>query len=219
LVGPSRLAFGTILVAGTLFRKDATRPGRMFFEGAGKEGNVAFVPGLYRGIKRIVVNNCLYIGNLIALLHWYQHVRALFVSNDFPEMLQAAVMGKLQLIIQERIQRLNQLIGKMPVSIQKYKDIFHMDTGAKIMVQQKELFANQDAVNDSLHSMQAFTGDTALRDLFLSQVARASQDNDKNYIQAIQSLDSESKQVGSNWLQGIVDKTLSKVLESLPSFQ
>jgi bifunctional UDP-N-acetylglucosamine pyrophosphorylase/glucosamine-1-phosphate N-acetyltransferase len=219
LVGPSRLAFGTILVAGTLFRKDVTRPGRMFFEGAGKGGNVPFVPGLYRGIKRIVVNNCLYIGNLIALLQWYQHVRALFVSDDFPEMLQAAVMGKLQLIIQERIQRLNQLIGKMPVSIQKYTDIFHMDTGAKIMVQQNELFANQDAVNDSLHSMQAFTGDTALRDLFLSQVARASQDSDKNYIQAIQSLDSDSKQVGSNWLQGIVDKTLSKVLESLPSFQ
>ena len=219
LVGPSRLAFGTVIVAGTLFRKDATKPGRMLFEGAGKGGNVPFVPGLYRGIKRIVVNNSLYIGNLISLLHWYQHVRSLFISDNFPETLQAAVMDKLQLIIQERIQRLNQLIGKMPLSIQKYKDIYHMDADAKIMVQQKELFANQSAVNDCLLSMQAFPGDTALRDQFLNQVAHASQNHNKNYIEAIQSLDPESKQMGSNWLQGIVDKTLSEVIEILPSFK
>jgi bifunctional UDP-N-acetylglucosamine pyrophosphorylase/glucosamine-1-phosphate N-acetyltransferase len=218
LVGPSRLAFGTVIVAGTLFRKDATRPGRMLFEGAGKGGNVPFVPGLYRGIKRIVVNNSLYIGNLVSLLHWYQHVRSLFISDNFPHTLQAAVMGKLQLIIQEHIQRLNHLIDKMPLSMQKYKDIYHMDTGAKIMVQQKELFANQSAVNDCLLSMQAYPGDTTLRDQFLNQVAHASQNNDKNYIKTVQSLDSESKQMGSNWLQGIVDKTLSKVLEILPSF-
>ena len=219
LVGPSRLAFGTIIVAGTLFRKDVTKPGRMLFEGAGKGGNVPFVPGLYRGIKRIVVNNSLYIANLICLLHWYRHVRSLLISDNFPDTLQTAVLGKLQLILQERIQRLNQLIAKVPLSIQKYKDIYHMEAGAKIMVQQKELLANQNAVNGCLLSMQAYPGDTALRDQFLNQVAHASQNHNKNYIKTIQSLDPESKQMGSDWLQGIVDKTLSKVLEILPSFR
>ncbi|MFC1878020.1 hypothetical protein ACFL2E_12245, partial [Thermodesulfobacteriota bacterium] len=207
------------MVAGTLFRKDVTRPGRMLFEGASKGGNVPFVPGLYRGIKRIVVNNSLYIGNLISLLHWYQHVRSLYVSDNFPDMLQAAVIEKLQLIIQERIQRLDQLIGKVPLSIQKYKDIYHMDAGAKIMLQQKELFAKQSTVSDCLLSMQAYPGDTALRDQFLNRMIHASQNNDKNYIKTVQSLDPESKQMGSDWLQGIVDKTLSEVLEILPSFR
>ena len=219
LVGPSRLAFGTVIVAGTIFRKDVTKPGKMLFEGAGKGGNVPFVPGLYRGIKRIVVNNSLYIGNLIALLHWYQHVRSLFISDNFPDTLQIAVIEKLQLIIQERIQRFDQLIAKMPLSIHKYKDNYNIDAGAKIMVQQKELFANQSAVNDCLLSMRAYPGDTALRDRFLNRAANASQDNDKNYIKAVQSLDPESKQMGSDWLQGIVDKTLSEVMEVLPSFR
>jgi len=219
LVGPSRLAFGTVIVAGTLFRKDVTRPGRMCFEGAGKGGNTPFVPGLYRGIKRIVANNSIYIGNLISLLQWYRHVRSLFISDIFPDALQAAVMAKLQLIIQERIQRFNQLIEKMPLSIQKYKDIYHMDADAIIMVQQKELLAKQDAVNNCLLSMRAYQGDTALRDPFLNLVAHALRDNDKNYIKAIQTLDPVAKQMGSEWLQGIVDKTLEEVLAVLHSFR
>ena len=219
LVGPSRLAFGTVIVAGTLFRKDVTRPGRMCFEGAGKGGNTPFVPGLYRGIKRIVANNSIYIGNLISLLQWYRHVRSLFISDIFPDALQAAVMAKLQLIIQERIQRFNQLIEKMPLSIQKYKDIYHMDADAKIMVQQKELLAKQDAVNNCLLSMRAYQGDTALRDPFLNLVAHALRDNDKNYIKAIQTLDPVAKQMGSEWLQGIVDKIHSEILGILPSFR
>jgi UDP-N-acetylglucosamine/UDP-N-acetylgalactosamine diphosphorylase len=219
LVGPSRLAFGTVVVAGTIFRKDATRPGRMIFDAAGKGGNVPFVPGLYRGIKRIVVNNCLYIGNLIAFLHWYQQVRSLFISDSFPKTLRAAVMEKVVLIIQERIQRLDQLFSKMPSSIQKYIDIYHLDPGAKIMLQQHELVANRNAVTDCLFSMQAYPGDTALRDPFLSRVAPLAEKHKKNYIETIQSLDPQSKKMGSDWLQGIVDNTLWKILEILPSFR
>ncbi len=219
LVGPSRLAFGTVIAAGTIFRKDEIRPGRMLFEGAGKGGKIPFVPGLYKGIKRIVVNNSLYIGNLISLLHWYQHVRSLFLSDNFPDTLHAAVMEKLKTIIQERIRRFAQLSAKMPLSIQKYEHIYQKDSGAKIMVQQKELYVNQHAVNDSLLSMQAYPGDPALRDKFLSQAARASQDHNKDYIKTIQSLQPESKRVGSDWLQGIVDQTLAKVLEILPSYR
>ena len=219
LVGPSRLSFGTVIVAGTIFRKDVTRPGRMIFEGAGKGGDVPFVPGLYRGIKRIVVNNILYIGNLISLLHWYQHVRSLFISDNFPHTLQAAAMEKLKFIIQERIQRLRQLIEKMPLSIQNYKDMYRMDAGAKIVIQQKELLAKRSAIIDCLLSMEAYPGDTALRDQFLGRAVNTSQDNGKNYIKTVQALDPKVKQTGSDWLQGIVDKTLSEVLEILPCFR
>ncbi len=107
----------------------------------------------------------------------------------------------------------------MPLSIHKYKNIYNIDAGAKILVQQKELFANQSAVNECLLSMRAYPGDTTLRDRFLNRAANASQDNDKNYIKAVQSLDPESKQMGSDWLQGIVDKTLSEVLEILPNLR
>ena len=49
LVGPSRLAFGTVIAAGTIFRKDEIRPGRMLFEGAGKGGNDSLCSRTLRG--------------------------------------------------------------------------------------------------------------------------------------------------------------------------
>jgi len=219
LVGPSRLAFGTVIAAGTIYRKDETRPGRMLFEGVGKGGNIPFVPGIYRGIKRILVNNCLYIGNLISLLHWYQHVRTLFISDNFPDTLQTAVIEKLHIIIQERIQRVDHFIAKIPLSIQKYEEVYNKDASAKIMVQQKELLEQQKTINDLLLSMLSYSGKRSLQDQFLSQTEAASQENHKNYIQTIQSLDHQTKQIGSDWLQGIVDRTLSEVLNLLPSFQ
>ena len=219
LVGPSRLAFGTVIAAGTIYRKDETRPGRMLFEGVGKGGNIPFVPGIYRGIKRILVNNCLYIGNLISLLHWYQHVRTLFISDNFPDTLQTAVIEKLHIIIQERIQRVDHFIAKIPLSIQKYEEIYNKDAGAKIMVQQKELLEQQNTINDLLLSMRPYPGDRTLRDKFLSKTMDASQDNHANYIQTIQSLDSHTKQMGSDWLQGIVDQTLAEIVAILPSFR
>ena len=94
-----------------------------------------------------------------------------------------------------------------------------MDADAKIMVQQKELLAKQDAVNSCLLAMRAYQGDTALRDPFLNLVAHALRDNDKNYIKAIQTLDPVAKQMGSDWLQGIVNKTLEEILEILHSFR
>jgi len=219
LVGPSRLAFGTVIAAGTIYRKDETRPGRMLFEGVGKGGNIPFVPGIYRGIKRILVNNCLYIGNLISLLHWYQHVRTLFISDNFPDTLQTAVIEKLHIIIQERIQRVDHFIAKIPLSIQKYEEVYNKDASAKIMVQQKELLEQQKTINDLLLSMRSYPGDRTLRDKFLSKTMDASQDNHVNYIQTIQSLDSHTKQIGSDWLQGIVDQTLAEIVAVLPSFR
>jgi bifunctional UDP-N-acetylglucosamine pyrophosphorylase / glucosamine-1-phosphate N-acetyltransferase len=219
LVGPSRLAFGTIIAAGTIFRKDETRPARMLFEGTGKGGNMPFTPGLYRGIKRIVTNNSLYIGNLISLLHWYQQVRSLFVSDIFPQALHTGAMQTLESIIRERIQRVHHFIGKIPLSIQKYKDIYKKDAGSKIMVQQEELVAKQNTINDLLLSMVSYPGDNARRDGFLRQVQNTSQDQHGNYIETIQSLGPEAKQLGSTWLQGIVDQTLSEVLNVLPSFR
>ena len=87
LVGPCRLNFGITVAAGTIVRKDEIREDRLIFGGEGKGGNVSFAPGKYPGNKRIIMNNVIYIGNLIALQQWYRQVRTLFVSKRFPETL------------------------------------------------------------------------------------------------------------------------------------
>ncbi|NQT10729.1 MAG: protein GlmU, partial [Desulfobacteraceae bacterium] len=97
LVGPCRLAFGTVVAAGTIYRKDELRPQRLIFDKPGKGGNIAFTADAYRGIKRIVTNNIIYMANLTALMQWYIHVRTQFISDDFPEPLFVGLKEKLNM--------------------------------------------------------------------------------------------------------------------------
>ena len=61
LVGPCRLEFGTVIAAGSIFRNDELRPERLIFGGMGKSKNIPFMSGKYHNIKRITVNNIIYI--------------------------------------------------------------------------------------------------------------------------------------------------------------
>ncbi len=101
MVGPCRLGYGITVAADTIVRKDETRSDRLIMGGAGKGGNVAFSPGKYRSDKRIVVNNIIYIANLIALKQWYDQVRTQFISNRFPRALLEALQEKVDLAIEE----------------------------------------------------------------------------------------------------------------------
>src|SRR6056297_2959315 len=84
LVGPCRLAYGITIAAGTICRKDEVRPNRLIFGGPDKGGNIAYSPGAYRNVKRLLTNNLIYISNLLALGQWYRQVRGLFISEIHP---------------------------------------------------------------------------------------------------------------------------------------
>ena len=94
LVGPCRIAFGTTIAAGSIYRKDELRPGRLLIETVGRGGSVPFVTGFYRVVKRTFINNILYIGNLFALRQWYYHVRPLFISAIFSQPLLVGLSRK-----------------------------------------------------------------------------------------------------------------------------
>jgi UDP-N-acetylglucosamine/UDP-N-acetylgalactosamine diphosphorylase len=103
LVGPCRLAYGITVAAGTIVRKDELRTERILYGGAPKDGNLSYKPGRYRNEKRVVLNNIIYIANLIALGQWYHQVRRQFISEYFPEMLLAGLEEKLHRAISERV--------------------------------------------------------------------------------------------------------------------
>lgn len=219
LVGPCRLAFGTVIAAGTIQRKDELRTGRMLFGGIGKGGNIPHQSGVYRGIKHILYNNIIYIGNILALMQWYRHVRSQFMTEDFSSSLHTGLLEKLQLIIEERITRLGDLAEKMPVSIEIYKNILHKDARSKIVIQQNELYQKKKGLVHLLHAMAEQQGDIEIRDRFLEAITQSTNKYGKDYIQAIQSLEPQIKANGTSWLQGIVDQTLTEVLQILPNFR
>ncbi|RLB29661.1 MAG: UDP-N-acetylglucosamine pyrophosphorylase, partial [Deltaproteobacteria bacterium] len=54
LVGPVRIGYGTVIAAGTIYRKDFLKGDRLLFSGSNVKKQQPIYPGLYLGIKRII---------------------------------------------------------------------------------------------------------------------------------------------------------------------
>ncbi len=183
LVGSCRLTFGTITAAGTICRNDELREGRLIFEG-GRSGNIPYSPGLIN-VKRIIVNNLIYIANLTALMQWYIHVRSEFLCDDFPQALSDGLKETLNMAIDERIKRLKEF------SVQH----------------QNEIYSRLDGAAEAFHHQ----GDTALRDAFLEAIHSGVKKSGKDYISVIQGLSPEDAAKGTGWLQGIADHVAGRL--------
>ena len=184
IVGPCRLAFGTVTAAGSICRKDELRPGRLIFEGLKKSGNIPFTSGMYRSFKRIMANNIIYIANLIALMQWYLHVRSKFISDDFPDVLFDGLKEKLNMAIDERIRKLKDFCQNQP-------DFY--------------------GIEESLNKMRLNEGDRSLRDSFFKAIDFGIEKSGMNYISVIKELDNASSEIGTKWLQGIVDSVTEDI--------
>jgi bifunctional UDP-N-acetylglucosamine pyrophosphorylase / glucosamine-1-phosphate N-acetyltransferase len=218
LVGPCRLAFGTIVAAGSIVRKDETRPGRLIVAGGQRSGNIPFVSGMYRSVKRIVENNVTYIADLLALRQWYLHVRKRFVGEDFSPPLLEGLNNNIDCAIAERILRFKNFVEKMPDSIEIYKKTAGENASRKLIHQKEQLIQGWTHVAASFQKGLNCTGEPYLKDSFLQAVDAGINNCGKDYIITIQSLSPDSKTIGTRWLQGIVTETREEVLKCIPSF-
>jgi len=219
LVGPCRLEFGSVTAAGTICRKDQLQSGHLIFEKKMISGNIPFTFGMYRSIKRVVVNNVIYIANLIALGQWYHHVRSQFISNDFPEPLLDALKEKLAMAVDERIGRLKTLSQKMPDSAKVYQKISKENASSRILQQKNEFYNQWAEIDDHFRSLKNIDVKENLRDMFLKAIHLGIINTRKDYISVITKLKSEDKENGTRWLQGIVDHIVDGVLRIIPSFK
>jgi UDP-N-acetylglucosamine/UDP-N-acetylgalactosamine diphosphorylase len=217
LVGPCRIAFGSTIAAGSIYRKDELRPGRLLMETAGRGGSVPFATGFYRVVKRTFVNNVNYIGNLFALRQWYLHVRPLFISSKFSQPLLDALIFNVDVAINERLARLEAFCEKLPFSAQTYRQTTDSSSNSKLLAQKEELHQRWPDVKNVLHTCMDDHGEIATRDAFLKTVLKKAKGTEKDYIFTIQSLEPEMKNQGTSWLQGIVDQTMDHVMALLPS--
>lgn len=218
IVGPCRLEFGTIVAAGSICRKDELRPGRLMIDAPRKGGNMPFVPEMYRSVKRVTINNIIYIANLIALRQWYHHVRAQFISDDFPEALFNGLKEKLGMIIDERVERLHAFSQKMPDSAKAYKNNFKEQASDLVLQQKNELYNQWPEIEAFFNDALFLKDKSADREIFLETIHRSIKASDKDYIRVIKSLSIEDTRPGTRWLQGIVDTVTEGVLKIIPSF-
>ncbi len=115
LVGPTRVAHGVTVAAGTILRKDALQAGHLYTGQAVAGGAPRpYDPTRYGNIGRLVKNNLIFIGNLRALQAWYRDVRSRFMrSCPFREACRLGGVQVLEMAIKERIKRLDDLAQRL----------------------------------------------------------------------------------------------------------
>jgi UDP-N-acetylglucosamine/UDP-N-acetylgalactosamine diphosphorylase len=221
LVGPCRLAYGTTVAAGTIVRKDELRPGRLLFGGEPKGGNLSFSPGRYRNEKRVVLNNIIYIANLIALGQWYRYVRSQFISSEyFPETLLAGLEEKVDRAITERANRLEALCEKIQISLEmEASPKSESGRSSPAWKQKQELVAQWPRLKDLLNQSRTEAGESRERDAFLEKIQKGIKTSGLDYISVIQGLPPADGIAGTQWLQGIVDWVVKETLNLIPSFR
>ncbi len=211
LVGPTRIAFGTVTAAGSITRKDQLTEGRLIVGGAPRGGSIPFEPGTYTNLKRTVKNNLIYISNLIALKNWYVFVRSEFVSDDLTRALHAGLLENLGDALGERIKRLGGLKDKLPLSMERAR-------GDLLMKQHEQVVERWDALEGCIGRLVQYGGDTGMRDGFLESVQNGIKEQGKDYISVVKGLHGDDAAAGTCWLSRIVDDCLQACFEILPAF-
>jgi UDP-N-acetylglucosamine/UDP-N-acetylgalactosamine diphosphorylase len=195
LVGPARIAYGSVIAAGGVCRKDLLEENQLHVPLSAKSTTRSYEAGAYGKIGRIVENNKLYIGNIIALKAWYQNVRPLFVRDAFDQAVLDGGIANLELVLTERIKRLGDLADKMEASVQWLE----ANSGnAEIIDEQKRFRAAWPEITERLAQIK-----TAPADEFIQSITDLP--SKKSYTAAIQSLSPAAREAGRTWLQSVVD--------------
>ena len=218
LVGPVRIGFGTVIAAGTIYRKDFPKGNGLLFSQASLKKQQPHYPLLYPGIRRIFTNNINYIANLVALRRWYLDVRSLFFeSTTFEKALYNGALEKLEMVISERIHRLGQVAEKMPASIEVYNRVMQEKASQKNIQLRREFFEQWDRVDGFLRECSHVKGNQAKRDKFLELILGAIRERGKDYLKVIKGMDDDGAALGTEWLQGVVAEINSEAAEIIPS--
>jgi UDP-N-acetylglucosamine/UDP-N-acetylgalactosamine diphosphorylase len=203
LVGPARIAYGTVVPAGLICRQDILEENTLFSPlPPDSSGRKIFAVGVYRSIHRIVENNLIYVGNLLALRAWYRYGRIRSMPADICG--HACHTGALERIeegLEERLKRLGELAAKMPHSIREAKAT-GADLPADIQAQQRALEECWPRLETRLREGPPSEMD-AKRDAFLKEWETV--DAAPGHINAVKALSNSARQAGFEWLQGIVD--------------
>ena len=202
LVGPARIAYGSVVAAGGVCRRDLARENQLRIPAQPAPGTRPYETGAYGNIGRIVKNNLLYIGNIIALREWYRHVRKPLMCRDpFDHACFEGGLRNLDVVLAERIKRLGGLAQNMEHSFQWLEK----QPGApEAAIASQRLFHQLWKSIESELKQSDWNENTEAKGTFLSTIEN--QPVGGAYTETIQSMAPETRQLGRAWLQSIVDE-------------
>jgi hypothetical protein len=204
LVGPARIAYGTVIPAGTICRQDILEEGKIFAAPEVPKAPRVFAARIYQGIDRIVANNLIYIGNLWALKAWYRLARERTMSGDvYGRFCHAGALARIEDCLKERINRMSELADKIVYSVKNASAETGEDLPTAIKARQQALEDCWPDMKARLIAGPADTTGSENRDAFLQAWEHA--DAASGHSEAVRGLHPSARQSGTAWLQEIVE--------------
>ena len=207
LVGPVHIDYGTVLAAGYVYRHDHGTDQLVIGEKLATR-SMSFDPLRYSRIRHKVEANLRYIGNLVALWHWYDRVRLRVAAGD-PDRLALYRRGRrvVALGIVERAKRLGQIAGYMDRSIASLERA----SGPAAEIKDQRRFAEvwapvEDKIVNGYRDM-GLHDDADLAQLIQKLDEALNSGRRAGYLELIQGLDQPQVDAGTRWLQRIVQQT------------
>lgn len=204
LVGPLHIDYGTVLAAGFVYRRNHG-PDALVIGESLPTGTQPFHRERFRGVGPRLTKNLRYIGELVALWHWYQRARLPWAADDpLQRELFLAAQRVVGGAIAERLRQLDRLVEALPASV------------TSLAAEERHVFARELALQRHLvaqwpqwatrlaayPTLDADADDDRTRVVTAIDAGR----NASSFIATIQQLDAESVAAGTRWLRRLVER-------------
>jgi len=202
LIGPMHIDYGTVLAAGCVYRRDHG-PDELVVGEKLPARTLPFTPLRYGRIRDKVRKNLAYVGNLVALWHWYERIRVPHAPDEGYRTLYRRAQGGLADGIGERIKRLGQVAGYMEDSIRELER--DASPNAAEIEAQRAVLEGWPALERSLAGYAGLAGDEAS----LRRLTEGLRETSGSHLERVRALDEASVTAGTAWLQSLVDAVVA----------
>lgn len=201
MVGPRRIAFGTVVAAGSILRSHVLEPNQLVTGSVDVSGlrRRVYDPVCYGRVEDILETCRLYLGNVLALRAWYAYVRAPFmVRTPWSAACLAGAQKRLVEIWSERLLRLDELATKLRASVDAAGD----RASSLVFAAQRRFTECWPSERDILTMIiaQKFTPPPDAAAAIAGIVGRGGDD----FVAAVQQLSGADQAALTAWLDGIV---------------
>jgi hypothetical protein len=204
LVGPARIAFGALVPAGVVQRRDVPAAGLAAADtGRGLTRARPFTPGAHGNIERKAALNFAFLGNLAALAHWYREARAVTMDGDaFSRWAWEGARRRLDEAHAERLGRLRGWAESMEGSLARVPPA---QRAQPPYAAQARLWAMAPSLAEQLDPDTLGRGAAdAEREAFLAAWTKTARPGE--HVASVRALDSEARRAGTAWLDAIVTR-------------
>jgi hypothetical protein len=201
-VGPLRVAFGTVVAAGSILRHDVLEEGKLVSAAPPPDFVRDRRPRSRTNIRRVVRNNLLYLANLVALEQWYAVVRRpFFARQELGELVYAGALEMLSLAKTERVTRLLGMAGNLQADTEGVRQL--QARGREVC-----------ALFETVPAAAVEQSGRLAAELGLGTGVEAS-----GYVDAIKGLTPEAAACGVHWLENTVMGLMAEAGALLPALE